>query len=103
MKGKMVIILTSLYLLFVGFVFAYELYIRLYDTGNSEMAGLVTYVLTMPSSWLVDSVSKSLFGMVIGGSNAAFIFILGGSAILNAALIFLILSVLSSFLPSDLN
>jgi hypothetical protein len=91
----MSVIFTVVYLLFVGFFFANELYVRLYDRGNSEMAGLVTYFLTLPSSWLIDSVSKSLFGMDVGSSDTSFIFILGSSAVLNATIILLILRILS--------
>ena len=47
-------IITGIYLIVVGFGFVWELYVRVFDRGNSELAGLGTYLFTMPSRLLVE-------------------------------------------------
>lgn len=89
------VIIPLLYLLFTGFVFASELYTLIYDRGNSEMAGLGSYLLTMPSSFLIEWIAKLLFAVKgYGDSDAVFTVILGLSIILNTALVYLVMSVL---------
>ena len=89
-----------IYFALAGIVFASELYTRIYDRGNSEMAGLVTFLLTMPSSYLIDWLSNSLFGVAAGSSDTAFVFILGLSIILNSTLIYIIVSILYNLVRS---
>ena len=61
------------------------------------MAGLGTYLITMPSSSLVNWVSESLFGVTkIGDTDTTFAVMLGLSVILNTVLIYLITIVLIS-------
>lgn len=90
------IIFAGIYLLLVGIVFAAEFHTRVSDRGNSEMAGLATYLLTMPSSILVDWLSKTMFGVNVGDTDLAFTLVLGFSALLNAILIFLLISLLAA-------
>jgi hypothetical protein len=87
-------IIPLLYFLFTGFVFASELYTLIYDRGNSEMAGLGSYLLTTPSSFLIEWIANLLFAVKIGTSDTAFTVILGLSVILNTALLYLIMIVL---------
>lgn len=96
--NKVSIIITGIYFAFAGFFFASELYTRLYDRGNSEMAGLVTFLLTTPSSFLIDWLSNSLFGIAVGSSDTGFVSILGLSLLLNSAVIYLIISILYNLL-----
>lgn len=86
--------LPFLYILLAGFVIASELYKRIYDRGNSEMAGLGSYLLTMPSSSLIDRIADSIFGVKIGDSDTSFTVILVLSAILNAILIYLVMLII---------
>jgi hypothetical protein len=95
-KPSLSIIFAALYLLFFGIFFASELYTRIYDTGNSAMAGLVSYFLTMPSSLLIDWISVNVFGAKIGNSNVAFVLFFVLSAILNATIIYFIVKLLVS-------
>jgi hypothetical protein len=89
-------IFAGIYLLLVGIVFASEFHTRVFDRGNSEMAGMVTYLLTMPSSILVDWLAKTLFGVGVGDTDLSFTLILSFSALLNAVLIFLLISLLAA-------
>ena len=94
-KPKLSLIISALYLLFVGCVIASDLYTRVYNTGNSEMAGLASYLFTLPSSALIDWISTTVFRVEVGSSNAAFVTVFGFSAILNAVVIYLILNLFS--------
>ena len=58
------------------------------------MTGLVTYLLTMPSSSLIEWIAETIFGVKIGGSDVLFTVILVLSVILNAVFVYLILMVL---------
>lgn len=72
------ILVPLLYFLLAGFVFAGELYTRIYDRGNSEMSGLGTYLLTMPASSMVNWLFLNFGGLEkIGGSDVSFIIVLG--------------------------
>lgn len=92
--NKAGIVITGIYFSFVGLVFACELYTCFFDRGNSEMAGLGTFLLTSPSSFIIDWLSNYLFGTPVGSSDTAFVSILGLSLLLNSALIYLIISIL---------
>ena len=92
-------VIAGIYLSFTGIIFAFELYTRLYDRGNSEMAGLGIFLLTSPSSYLIDWLSNSLFGVQVGSSDTAFIMILSFSVVLNSTLIYMIVSFLYNLVP----
>ena len=83
-------IIPGLYLIVFGSGFAWELYVRIFDRGNAEMAGLGTYLLTMPSSLLVEWVFGSM-GFSIGHSDSSFVAVLGLSLLLNACLLYFVL------------
>jgi len=59
MKG---IIVTGCYLALAGVAIAYELSIRIYDTGNSEFAGMLSFLLTLPASLIVSFIAGRGFG-----------------------------------------
>ena len=101
-KTPISMILAISYLLFCTIIIASELYTRIYDTGNSEMAGLASYLFTMPSSLLVDRLSESVFGIKVGASTISFVFVLGISAILNALLLYLVLHLILSLTQRQL-
>jgi|GEM_PF-1982623 len=74
---------------------AYELSIRIFDRGNSEFAGMLSVVVTFPSSLLMIAIGKTAFGVNVGDSDASFVVILGLSVLANAALIWAILGLLN--------
>lgn len=90
-KMHLSMIIAIGYFLFCSIVIANELYTRVYDTGNSEMAGLASYLFTMPSSMFIDWLCESILGIKIGSSNVSFVFTLGVSASLNSLILYLIL------------
>jgi hypothetical protein len=94
--SKLGIVCAAVYLILVGIVFANELYVRLYDRGNSAMAGLATFLLSSPSSFLIDRLSNFLFGVAVGASDTAFISILSVSIISNAALLYFLVVILQN-------
>jgi len=81
MKG---IILTGCYMALAGVAIAYELSIRIYDTGNSEFAGMLSFLLTLPASLIVSFIASRGFGTRVGDSNTTFVVILGLAALVNA-------------------
>lgn len=97
-NNRISFIVAFLYLFLAGAIFASELYKRIYDRGNSEMAGLATYLLTMPSSSIIDRIAESVFGIKNGGSDAGFIIIAALSAIMNSIFVYLIIMALLGLL-----
>ncbi len=85
---KRAVIIAGVYLLIAVAMIAYELSIRLYDRGNSEFAGMLSFGLTLPSSIAIASVSSRMAGIKVGDSDTAFVVILALSAVVNAVMIF---------------
>ncbi|MDI1243587.1 MAG: hypothetical protein PSX80_16880 [bacterium] len=56
---------------------AHETYLRIYDRGNSEMAGVGTFIFTLPSSLAVDRLLNLVTEKPIGSSDATFVLVLG--------------------------
>lgn len=90
-NARLSLMFASIYLLLVAIIFASELHLRIFDRGNSAMAGLFTYMATTPSSFLIDSIAETVFGIKIGGSDAAFIIIFILSGILNAIFVYFVM------------
>ena len=76
------------YLVLAAISIGYELNIRLYHTGTSEFAGMLSTVVTLPASLIVFYLAKILAHAQPGDSNAIFVLTLGLAAALNAALIY---------------
>ena len=87
--SKMGILVVGIYLILVGLSIAYELDIR--NTGHSEFAGWMSTVLTLPSSYIVNVITRLGFGIRIGDSNTAFVMILTLAALVNAFLVYVII------------
>jgi hypothetical protein len=85
---KRAAIIAGVYLLIAAAAIAYELSIRLYDRGNSEFAGMLSFGLTLPSSVAIATVSSRMAGIKVGDSDTAFVVILALAAIVNAVMIF---------------
>ena len=85
---KRAAIIAGVYLLIAFAAIAYELSIRLYDRGNSEFAGMLSFGLTLPSSIAIASVSSRMAGIKVGDSDTAFVVILALAAVVNAVMIF---------------
>jgi hypothetical protein len=83
------------YLLLAGAAVVYELSIRLFDRGNSEFAGMVSVALTLPMSLVLIGLSKAVIGVNVGDSDAAFVAILGLSALTNACILWVVVRALS--------
>jgi hypothetical protein len=92
---KLRTILTGCYLVLAASAVAYELSIRIYDRGNSEFAGMLSMVVTLPASLLLVLMGKSVFGVNVGDSDTSFLVILGLSVLVNACMIWMILVMLS--------
>lgn len=92
--SKLGIILAVSYLVLPGLSIAYELSIRIYDRGNSEFAGMLSIALTLPAGVLLAWVAESGFGVKVGDSDASFVLILGLAALVNACVIYVIVSLL---------
>jgi hypothetical protein len=92
MTSRFAIICAGFYLILAAISIAYELSIRVFDTGNSEFAGMLSFALTLPSSLAIDVISKAGLGINVGDSNMAFVAILGLAALVNAGLLYVILS-----------
>jgi hypothetical protein len=99
--SKLALILAVLYLLLTGFVIAGELHTRIYNTANSEFAGMISIGLTLPTSLLMAWLLSSITGTQLGDSNAAFVIILGSAAIVNAVLIYFLCRTLSRLFSSS--
>ena len=84
---KRAAIIAGVYLLIAVAAIAYELSIRLFDRGNSEFAGMLSFGLTLPSSIAVATISSRGLGVRVGDSDAAFVAILVVSAIVNALIV----------------
>lgn len=91
---KLGIVLAGSYLALLGLSIAYELGIRVFDRGNSEFAGMLSVALTLPTSVLLIWLADSGFGVKVGGSDVSFVLILGLAALVNACLIYVIVSLL---------
>jgi phosphoribosylamine-glycine ligase len=89
MKKKRPVIIAGVYLLIAAAAIAYELSIRLFDRGNSEFAGMLSFGLTLPSSVAVAVISSKGFGVRVGDSDTTFVVILLLAALTNTALIFM--------------
>ncbi len=89
---KPVIRAAWIYLVLAGLAICYELCIRIFDTGNSEFAGMLSFAVTLPSSLFVQWVATALLGTKVGDSHVTFVVILGLAALLNAAIIHVIVS-----------
>ena len=87
--------LSVLYLVLALVAVAYELSIRVFDRGNSEFAGMLSTVVTVPSSLALIGIGKTVFGVNPGDSDVAFVVILGLSALANAGFLWMILAWLS--------
>lgn len=86
---KRAVIIAGMYLLIAVAMIAYELSIRLFDRGNSEFAGMLSFGLTLPSSIAVAAISSKGLGVRVGDSDTAFVVILVLAAVVNTAIIFL--------------
>ena len=89
---KRAIAVAGVYLALGAASIAYELSIRIYDRGNSEFAGMLSTLITMPSSLLMIYLTPTAFGVRVGDSDATFVVILGLAALLNACVLFLLLN-----------
>lgn len=89
---KPLITIARAYLILAALSICYELSIRIFDTGNSEFAGMLSFALTLPSSLLVNWIATSVFGVRVGDSNASFVVILGLAALMNAGFIHVVVS-----------
>ena len=87
--------LSALYLVQALAAVAYELSIRVFDRGHSELAGMLSTVVTVPSSLALIAIGKTAFGVNPGDSDVAFVTILGLSALANAGILWMILGWLS--------
>jgi hypothetical protein len=87
---KLSTILTGCYLLLAASAVAYELSIRIFDRGNSEFAGMLSVVLTLPVSLVLIWIGKAVFGVNVGDSDGSFVAILGLSALANACIVWLV-------------
>ena len=92
---KLRTVLAGCYLVLAASAVAYELSIRIYDRGNSEFAGMLSMAVTLPASLLLVLMSKSVFGVNVGDSDASFLVILGLSVLVNACILWMILALLS--------
>jgi hypothetical protein len=82
---------AGLYLVLTAACIAYELSIRLYNRGNSEFAGMLSALVTLPSSLVMFALTPRIFGVRVGDSDTAFVTILGAAALLNASVLFFLL------------
>ena len=83
-------ILAGSYLALAAICIGYELSIRLFDRGNSEFAGMLSFALTLPSALAIALFAGLIFGVRVGDSDATFVVILGLAALANAGIIFAI-------------
>jgi hypothetical protein len=79
-------IVTGGYLALAGAAIAYELGIRIFDRGNSEFAGMLSVLVTLPASALVIAAGGA-FGMRMGDSDVVFVAMLALAAGVNAAIV----------------
>ena len=92
-------LVAGVYLAIAGLSIAYELSRRIFDRGNSEFAGMLSTLVTLPSSLLMFFLTPVVFGVHVGDSDRAFVVILGAAALLNAGLLFLVVNRLRRELP----
>jgi hypothetical protein len=83
--------MPAIYFVLAAASIAYELSIRVFDTGNSEFAGMLSFALTLPSSLVIHWVSVTVLGARVGDSNITFVSILTLSALCNATALRLIM------------
>ena len=95
-------VVAGVYLAIAAASIAYELSIRIYDRGNSEFAGMLSTLLTLPSSLLMTYLAPAAFGVRVGDSDTSFVVILGLTALLNAGVLFLLLNHKRKFLKGEL-
>jgi hypothetical protein len=88
-SSRLGIMLAACYLALAGLCIGYELSIRIYDRGNSEFAGMLSIVMTLPTGVVPNSVSRTMFGVRVGDSDTSFVVILGLAALVNAAAVYL--------------
>jgi hypothetical protein len=87
---KLGTILSGCYLVLAASAVAYEFSIRIFDRGNSEFAGMLSVVLTLPASLVLIWIGKATFGVNVGDSDGSFVAILGLSALANACIVWLV-------------
>ena len=94
--SRLGIIVAGSYLALAALSIGYELSIRIFDRGNSEFAGMFSSLLTLPTVLAAIWIADRVCGVKVGGSDTAFVVILGLAALANAAIIFLIVRAVRS-------
>jgi hypothetical protein len=92
--SKLGLIIAGSYLTLAALSIGYELSIRLFDRGNSEFAGMLSTVLTLPTVLAAISIANRVFGVRVGDTDTSFVVILGLAALANAAILFVIVRLL---------
>ena len=92
---KRAALIAGVYVLVALAMIAYELSVRLYNRGNSEFAGMLSFALTLPSSMVVAITSAFVTGVRVGDSDTAFVTILAIAAVVNSLVIFFVVRRLS--------
>jgi hypothetical protein len=90
MANKRTRIVSGCYLVLAVFTIVYELGVRIFDRGNSEFAGMLSAVITIPSSLVLIAIGKGVFKTNVGDSDGSFVIILGLSALANACIVWVI-------------
>lgn len=89
-SSKAATLAAAAYLAIAALCIGYELSVRLFDRGNSEFAGMLSFALTLPSALAIALFAGLIFGVRVGDSDATFVVILGLAALANAGIIFAI-------------
>ena len=85
-KSKLGLALAAVYLAVVAAALIYAVYLFKFDVGNSELAGVPVIVLTLPWSMMIVSAFNSMPGNSLALGFAVLVF----SALVNAAILYLI-------------
>jgi hypothetical protein len=94
--GRLGIILAACYLALAALTIAYELGVRIFDRGNSEFAGMLSIVMTLPTGVVLNSVSRTVLGVRAGDSDTSFVVILGLAALVNGAAMYFVVRLLTT-------
>jgi len=91
--SKAGVIGAASYFALAAAVIAYELSIFVRTPPNAGWTGMLSMFMTLPTCLAVAKVYKQMFGTTAGESHAAFVAIMGLSALVNAVILYFVISV----------
>jgi len=88
---RLTTIIAATYAIVAAATVCCEFGVRVHDRANSEFAGILSVIVTLPSSLVMLWVGRAFFAVRPGERDAAFLAILGASVLANAGLLWFVI------------